>query len=529
MKEKELQKLCIGFSVIMILALSLCVTGPAKSAPVPTGTVVIAMSSLHEGTFLPWNGASARKYYLDPIYEYLVYQDPETRQLTPGLATKWLMSKDGRTWTFWIREGVRFHEGWGEVTAEDVKYSIERLLAPDSIVGPASAMRRLIDKVEAPEQSRVVIQLKVPDIEFLKGYMSNGVCQQIVCKKYVQSVGDEKANGHPIGTGPFTLVEHRRGISIKLKTVEGVEKHWRVKPDFGNITFLSVPEEATRVAMLKGGEVDLAPISYDSIEAIKASGLSVTSVPYNWVPVIRFGGLVKTVPGRYNQNAPWADKRIRQALNYAIDKKAIVEKIFHGQAKPGAADNPTPEWFGLPAYPYDPKKAKELLAEAGYPSGFEVTLRTFTTTPGAELPIIGQAVAMYWEAIGLKVKIVPTDESTVRAAWTGGKANDFLWTHRGLAFSSVFMGLQMNVTSRSVFASYATEETENKVKEIEKEFDLQKRAELVKKMGEYLRDEAAWVYLVFANEPYGASKQVGKWPTLSEQVTNIDLITRPQE
>jgi len=87
----------------------------------------------------------------------------------------------------------------------------------------------------------------------------------------------------------------------------------------------------------------------------------------------------------------------------------------------------------------------------------------------------------------------------------------------------------MNVTSRSVFASYATEETENKVKEIEKEFDLQKRAELVKKMGEYLRDEAAWVYLVFANEPYGASKQVGKWPTLSEQVTNMDLITRPQK
>jgi peptide/nickel transport system substrate-binding protein len=526
MKKKELLKLCTGFSLIMILALSLCLADPAKSASVPTGTVVIGMSSLHEETFLPWNGGGPRKYYLDPIYEYLIYLDPETRQTKPGLAAKWEMSKDGKTWAFWIRQGVQFHEGYGELTAEDVKYSLERLIDPKSIVGPSSSMRRLIDKVEAPEKYKVVVTLKVPDVEFDRGYMSNGLCLQIVSKKYLETKGDEAANARPIGTGPFTLAEHKKGMSIKLKVIDGIEKHWRVKPDFQNITFLVVPEEATRIAMLKTGEVDLAPISYDAIDSMKASGLNVFSVKYNWVPVIRLGGLIKTSPKFYNPNVPWADKRVRQALNYAIDREGIVKNIFHGQATPAAVSIPASEWFDIPAYPYDPQKAKQLLAEAGYPNGFEITLKTFTTTPGAELPMIGEAVGMYWQAVGLNVKIVPTDWTSVRGAWTSAKATDYVWTHRGLAFTNTVTGLQADNNSKSVFATYATEETEAKLIEIEKELDLKKRSVLIKKFGEFLRDEAACAYLVFANEPYGASKKLAKWPTLSEYATNIDLITR---
>ena len=526
MKKKELRKLCIGFSVIMILALSLCVVGPAKAAPVPTGTVVIAMSSLHEETFLPWNGGGPRKYYLDPIYEYLIYLDPETRQTKPGLAAKWEMSKDGKTWAFWIRQGVQFHEGYGELTGDDVKYSLERLIDPKSIVGPSSSMRRLIDKVEAPEKYKVVVTLKVPDVEFYRGYMSNGLCLQIVSKKYLETKGDEAANAHPIGTGPFTLAEHKKGVSIKLKTIEGVEKHWRVKPDFQNITFLVVPEESTRVAMLKTGEVDLAPISYDAIDSMKASGLNVFSVKYNWVPIIRLGGLIKTDPKRYNPNVPWADKRVRQALNYAIDKEAIVKNIFRGQATAAASDIPAREFLDVAAYPYDPQKAKQLLAAAGYPNGFEITLKTFTTTPGAQLPMIGEAVAMYWQAIGLNVKVVPTDWTSVRGAWTKGVANDYVWTHRGLAFTNTASGLQTVVVAKSLFATYVTEETEAKMLEIDKELDVKKRSVFIKKFGEFLRDEGAHAFLVFANEPYGASKKLAKWPTLSEYATNIDLITR---
>jgi peptide/nickel transport system substrate-binding protein len=526
MEKKRLMSLFTYFPLVATFLLLIFVSG--STAAGPTGTVVIGMSSLHEETFLPWNGGAARKYYLDPIYEYLIYLDPETRQATPGLATKWEMSKDGMTWTFWIRQGVQFHEGYGELTSEDVKYSLERLIDPKSVVGPASTMRRLVKKVEAPEKYKVVVSLNVPDIEFDLGYMSNGLCLQIVSKKYLEAKGDETANAHPIGTGAFTLVEHKKGVSVKLKAIEGAEKHWRVKPDFQNITFLVVPEESTRIAMLKTGEVDLVPINYDSIDSLKASGLNVFSVKYNWVPIIRLGGLIKTDPKRYNPNAPWADKRVRQALNYAVDKEAIVKNIFRGEAKPAASDIPAREFFDVAAYPYDPQKAKQLLAAAGYPNGFEITLKTFTTTPGAQLPMIGEAVGMYWQAVGLKVKIEPTEYPSLRQAWTGGqgKANDYVWTHRGLAFTNTASGMQTVVIAKSVFATYVTEETEAKMLEVDKEVDVKKRSALLKKFCEYLRDEAAHVFLVFANEPYGASKKLAKWPTLSEYATNIDLITR---
>ena len=527
MEKKILMGIFTIISFIVMLALPLVMSRSIEAAPAQqTGTLVVSMSSLHEETFLPWNGGGPRKYYLDPIYEYLIYLNPETRQPTPGLATRWEMSKDGKTWAFWLRQGVQFHEGYGELTAEDVKYSIERVKDPKSIVGPSSTMRRLISNVEAPEKYKVVITLSVPDIEFDRGYMSNGLCAQIVSKKHLEAKGDEAANAHPIGTGPFTLAEYKKGISIKLKAIPGVEKHWRVKTDFENITFLAVPEEATRVAMLRTGEVDLAPINYDSIDSIKASGLNVLSVKNNWVPVIRLGGLIKTDPKRYNPNVPWADKRVRQALNYAIDKEAIVKSIFRGQAQPASSDIPAPEFFDISAYPYNPQKAKQLLAEAGYPNGFEITLKTFTTTPGAQLPVIGEAVGMYWQAVGLKVKIVPTDWTSVRGAWTNAMANDYVWTHRGLAFTNTASGLQTVIISKSLFATYVTEETEAKMLEIDNELDVKKRSALIKKIGEFLLDEGANVFLVFANEPYGASKKLAKWPTLSEYATNIDLITR---
>lgn len=509
--------------VFALFALVSAVPLRVSAAPAAGGTLTVAMSTFSEGTFLPWNGSTGRKFYLDTIYEYLTYLDLKTQEPKPGLAEKWEMSKDGKTFTFWLRKGVQFHEGWGEFTSEDVKYSLERIIDPKAIAGPSSPLRKAIAKVEAPEKYKAVITLNAPDIEFVGGYLSNGLIVPMVCKKYVSEKGDEVANAHPIGTGPYTLAEYKKGVSIKLRIVGGVEKHWRVRPEFQTITFLAVPEESTRVAMLKTGEADLAPINYDSIPAVKAAGLKLISVHQNWGPVIRMGGLAAKFP---NPAVPWAKKEVRQALNYAVDKNAIVKGIFHGEAASAGVDFPAPEFVGIAPYPYDPQKAKKLLADAGYPNGFDLTLRTFTTTPGAELPVIAEAVAMQWQAVGVRVKIVPTDWTSLRGAWTTGKATDVAWTHRGLAFSSALAGLQAAFITPSVFASYSNAETDKQVGEIEKELDPKKRAVLCKKMGEYLRDEAANVYLVLANEPFGASKNVGSWPALSQQVTNIDLISR---
>jgi peptide/nickel transport system substrate-binding protein len=514
----------IIFILLVLISLLSIPSGDCAAKEAPNDTLCVALSSLEMETFLPWNGGGLRMPYLAMIYEYLVYIDPPTGQLKPGLATKWEMSKDGKTWTFWLRKDVQFHEGWGEITADDVKYTMERQIVPDSISGPSSQLRKLITKVEAPESYKVVFYLNAPDVEFDYGFLSDGNQTPIVYKKYIQTLGDEKANSHPIGTGPYTLAEFKRGTSIKLKTINFVEKHWRVTPEFKEITFLKVPEEATRVAMLKTGEVDMAPISFDSIETIKASGLKIVSIPRNWTPVIRLGGLITTDPKRYNPQAPWADKRVRQALNYAIDKKAIAKSLFHGEASPAASGSPIPEFLEIEPYPYDPGKAKQLLIEAGYAKGFPIILKTFTTSPGAELPTMGEAVALYWKAIGLDVKIVPTDWGTVRGDCESGKVINYTWVHRGLVYG-VMVGLKTDYTTPALTATYVTKETEAWVDKVANELDSKKRSQLVREFGQYLRDEAVHVFLVHANEPYGTSQKVGHWPVIRIRPQNIELIS----
>jgi peptide/nickel transport system substrate-binding protein len=497
-----------------------CVRQPAAADP---STLHVAMSTFSEGTFLPWNGSTGRKFYLDTVYEYLAYLDPKTGEPTPGLAERWEMSPDGKTWTLWIRRGVAFHDSWGEVSAADVKYTLDRIRDPKSIAGPASPLRQMIAAVDAPEPHRVVITLASPDIDFIRSYLSNGLIVPVVCKKYLEEKGDVYANEHPVGTGAYRLTEYRKGVSMTMRLADNANSHWRVKPQFEAIRFLAVPEEFTRTAMLKTGEVDLTPINYDSIRAVEKAGLRLLYVEANWAPVVRFGGLST----RFNDaTVPWQDKRVRQALNYAVDKQAIVTAIFHNQARIVGADFPAPEWMEIPPYPYDPDKARALLKEAGYPNGFEIKLKTFTTNPGAELPIVAEAVSLYWQAIGVRAAIEPTNWTSLRSAWTSGNANQVVWTHRGLAFSGTLAGLQASVMSSSLFATYSNETTDSLVLSVGAALTPAERAARIRDTGVYLREEAAAVYIGFANEPYGASAKVGHWPALNQQGTNIDLITR---
>jgi len=489
----------------------------------PKDTLVVAMSTLHEETFLPWLGGGGRKFYLDTIYEYLTYLDPETHALTPGLATQWRMSADGKTWTLQIREGVEFQENWGELTAEDVQYSLQRLIDPLAKSGPSSAMRNIIESITVPEKYTVVIQLSKPDIQFVQGYLSNAMQAMIVSKKHVQSLPGDSTQ-QPVGTGPYSLANYRSGVSVTVAKIPG--EHWRVKPDFERIQFLSVPEESTRVAMLLAGEADLVPINFDSIPTLKKNQIRILSLKNSWSPIVRFGGLVATNKKFYNAKVPWQDKRVRQALNYAVDKQAILDAIFHGEGKIAGTDFPAEEFFGVEPYPYDPERAKQLLAEAGFSDGFDVTLKTFTTTPGAELPIIGEIVAMFWQEIGVRVRVVPIDWISLRTAQVNGKTTGFVWTHRGISFPNPLVGLEASYSADSLFATFANEETERRLQAIQNALDPAIRTQLLEDMAELIHEEATGLFLLFSNEPYGVSNRIASWPSLSQHVTNMDLVTR---
>ncbi|MGH1472285.1 MAG: ABC transporter substrate-binding protein [Cellvibrionaceae bacterium] len=485
--------------------------------------ISVAMSSLHEETFLPWQGGGGRKFYLDTIYEYLTYLNPETHELEPGLAESWLMSENGKQWVLHIRKGIQFQKEWGEFTAYDAQYSIERLIHPSAKSGPSSSLRNVIDDVIVLDDYTLKITLKRPDIEFVYGYLSNAMQCMMVSKKYLEEQGDVIAGSNPIGTGAFGLDSHKRGYSISISRSSNTN-HWRVKNNTQKITFYSVPEEATRIAMLIAGEVDLSPVNFDSLKALERKKINVLFLKNSWSPIVRFGGLVNTSEVLSNKNVPWQDQRVRQALNYAVDKETILKAIFHGQGRIAGTDFPAEVFFDVKPYPFDPEKAKRLLSEAGYPKGFPITLKTFTTTPGAELPIIAEIIGMYWQQIGLAVDVVPIDWISHRSAQVNGKVNGISWTHRGIAFPTPLVGLQASYSSNSVFSTFATEESEKRLNDIEYSLSLEEREKMIKQFGQYIHDQATGVFLLFSNEPYGVSKRVKHWPSLSQHVTNIDLI-----
>ena len=499
---------------------------PVMPAQAQEDELVIALSTFSEETMTPWSGSGQRKTYLDLAYEYLTYIDPETGETIPGLATSWEMSEDGKTWTFHLREGVMFTGGHGEMTSADVVYSIQRLIGEDSRAGPASAMRRAIASVEAPDARTVVVTLNYPDFELAQGYFGSTQQLGIVSKAYIESLGGEEGAAMPVGTGPYVIESAAAGSVINMTLRDDIAGHWRVQPEFETVAFRVVPEESTRVAMLQTGEADIAPISFDSIPTIEQAGLRIVSAEATWSPVVRFGGLVQTSEDRYNQEAPWAKREVRQALNYAVDKQTIIDELFQGEATVAASDTPVPAWSDVEPYPYDPDMARQLLAEAGYPDGFDITLRTFTTAPGAELPLMAEAVALYWQDVGVNVTIEPVDWPTLRTEWTQGQANDYVWTHRGFPFASAANGLEAGFMAASLFASYTSAELEAMIEQFSSEQDTQTRRQLFTDIGQHLRDEAAAVFIALANEPYGVSDKVGEWDITTAYVWNFDRVTR---
>ena len=497
---------------------------PPVAAQAQDDSLVIALPTFSEQTMTPWSGSGQRKTYLDTVYEYLVYLDGEGNT-EPGLAESWSIENDGTKWTFTLREGVPFSdESCGSVTAEDVKFSIERLIDEDSRAGPASTMRRIIDTVETPDERTVIVNLKAPDFLLDAGYFGEAQQLGIVCKSYIEAQGEAADTAPPVGTGAYVLESSVDGSEIVMTRREG--DHWRVSPEWQTLVFRAVPEEATRVAMLRAGEADIAPVSFDSIAGLTEAGINIVSAEKTWSPVIRLGGVVQTDEARFNSDLPWADKRVRQAMNYAIDKQAIIDELFAGQGVVANGDTPVAAWDSVPPYPYDPDKARELLAEAGYEDGFDMVMKTFTTPPGAELPLMAEAAALYLGEVGIKVTIQPSDWPSVRTEWTGGGKLDFAMTHRGFPFPNPENGVEAGFSTQSLFASFTSNELEEKLASLAAETDRAARREKLTDIGQYIRDEAGAIFMVLANEPYGVGPDVGDWSIDTSYVYNFDQVKK---
>src|SRR5262249_11958490 len=278
------------------------------------------LSSFATEVLDPVLGGHLVKYYLSMMFDYLVGSTPDG-QPSPagGIATRWENSPDYRRWTFHLRRGVKFHNG-DDLTSEDVKWSLMRAIGMRSTTGYAGPLRTLIQDIETPAPDRVVIVTKEPTL-IIPTYLSRSLSTEgmILPKKYGEAVGDDAFARKPVGSGPYKFVEQVTGSHVKLAAVEN---HWRTgTPRFKTVTFKLVPEETTRIALLRRGEVDVADVSRERVRELEREGFPVYFRREEAILTMWW------ILGPDGMAAPMKDKRVREALNLAVDRAEIAQAI----------------------------------------------------------------------------------------------------------------------------------------------------------------------------------------------------------
>ena len=502
-----------GLLVVLLLAVGgLMDPAPATAQARPSGELTVALSSLATETLDPALGGHIVKFYLSQIFDYLVGVTPDGKlSKDTGVAYRWDVSGDHTRWTFYLRKGIKFHNG-EELTSDDVKFSILRGIGKRSTTGYAGPLRALVAEVETPAPDRVVIVTKEPTL-IVPSYLSRALSTEgmILPKKYIEAKGDDYFATNPIGTGPYRFVERVTGSYLKI---EAVESHWRAgTPRYKALFFRLVPEETTRVAMLRQGKADIIDLSRDRLKEVQADGFPIhlrkddAHIDYWWIEPW--------------DKTPVKDRRVREALNLAIDRKELAETVFAGLAEPG----PIP--YGLTwsfpdvgfkvtpelGYPYDPARARKLLAEAGYPNGFSTEMFAYRLPGLPEGRAMAEAVAGYWEKIGVQTKLVPLDYPAFRKKWFDRSAPGALgyYNMANRNWIGTYALIEKYVNPKEKTAAVHDPELESMIAAVTRQTDQAKVDALMRNIFTRLRTESLGIPLVSLHTPYATAKKIASW------------------
>jgi peptide/nickel transport system substrate-binding protein len=396
--------------------------------------------------------------------------------LTPSLAESWTASKDHLTYEFVLRNGVKFHNG-DPVTADDVKFSFERYHG-----GAAKLLKAKVKEVRTVDPRRVRFVLKEPWPDFMTFYGTTATgAAWVVPKKYVEKVGDDGFKKAPIGAGPYRFVSQNPGIEMTLEAFDG---YWRKAPAVKRIVLRSVTDETTRAAALKRNEVDVAyflngPIAED---IKKTAGLRLTAVRTNTVFFLDF-------VDQWDPKSPWHDRRVRLAASLAIDRRTINEAESLGFS--GITGNIVPRHmeFALPIepHPYDPKKARELLAEAGFPKGFDAG----DLTPNPPYFSMAEAIANYLGAVGIRARVRTMERAAFLTTWSDKKMKGIVLGAQG-AGGNAATRIEGIATKGGTYAYGVLPEVEDLFQRQAKELDRKKREEQLHQIQRILHDKVVF-------------------------------------
>ena len=461
-------------AVLLLLGSS----GPAAAAPEGTMTwgVHITLASR-------WLDPAETEGIITPFMVLYALHDALVKPMpagpnTPSLAESWSHSKDGLTYEFVIRRGVKFHNG-DPVTAADVKFSFERYRGSG-----AKALKERVREIEIVDAGRVRFHLKDPWPDFMTFYGTSATgAGWIVPKAYVEKVGDDGFKKHPIGAGPYKFVSFNPGVELVMEAFEG---YWRKVPNVKRLVYRSMPEETTRAAALKKGEVDIAylltgPVAED---IQRMPGFKLVAPAQS--PAVFWLDL----PDQWDPKSPWHDRRVRQAASHAIDRQALNQAETLGFSKPTGSLIPRALEFArvFEPDPYDPQKAKRLLAEAGYPSGFDAG----DFTPWPPYFSMGEALAVYLQQVGIKTRIVTMERAAMTAAWREKKLKNLIIGITG-AGGNAATRLEAYVSKGGIYTSGTMPDVEDLFQRQARETDVKKREALLHQIQQILHDRVTQI------------------------------------
>ncbi len=407
-----------ALSLALLLAAWAFAANPAAAEDrAPAGRAVIAW---HVTIAPSWFDPSTAPPQITPfgmlyaIHDALVRPYPG-QKMGPSLAESWTEGEDGLTYEFHLRPNLKFHNG-DPLTAEDVQFSFERYHG-----AAAKTLHEHVTAVEIVDPRTVRFHLAAPWPDFMTFFGTTASAAGLVLpKRYLTEVGDDGFKKHPIGAGPYRFVSSRPGIEVVL---EAVPDYWRRVPAVKTLVMRSVPEATTRALMVQTGEADIGyALDGPDAEGLQKAGIRIVATKHASIFWIEF-------PKQWDPKSPWHDVRLRQAVNYALDRAGINHAACLDFCPPAGVIVPRVMEFALQVEPppYDPQRAKQLLAEAGYPDGIDVG--DFAAIPG--FPTVAEAVVNDLNAVGIRVRLRAMERATFYANWLEKKLPALYMTASG--------------------------------------------------------------------------------------------------
>ena len=423
------------------------------------------------------------------LHDALVKPMPGTL-LSPSLAESWTVSADQRVYEFKLREGLKFHNG-DPFTAEDVKFSFARAKG-------AKILQDKVREVTVVDRHRVRFQLVEPWPDFMTFYGTLATSAGwIAPKKYMEQVGVEGFKKHPIGLGPYKFVSHTPGVELVMEAFEG---YWRKTPSVKRLVYKSVLESTTRLAMLKRGEVDIAYL----LDAPMAE-----DIKRDPTLKLAFSGAIGTFYldflEQWDPKSPWADRRVRLAASLAVDRKGINDAENLGASRLTGNIVPRTFDFAIPLepHPYDPARARQLLAEAGYPNGFDAG----DVHPWPPYSSVGESVATNLAAVGIRARVRTMERAAFYAALSSKKLKGVCVCINAV-YGNAASRLAQTIPADGAFAYGSYPDVEALYRQQAGELDRRKRAELLRQIQTLVHERVRFAPLYDFIWPSGIGPRV---------------------